>query len=92
MRFINTLELLFDGIVESEEELASLINNPVGILWQKYDKPLRHRLDHNYDHFLDILDNMMKTLEALSMKLGLDEWGNVCQSIHNLYSLLTSSV
>ena len=82
VRYINTLELLFDGLVESDEELASLVNNPAGALWQesKYDKALRSRLDHNYDHFLEILNNMMKTLEALTAKLGLDEGGKVCRS------------
>ena len=79
VRYLNTFELLFDGIVESEEELAALVKDPAGVLWQetKYETGLRLLLDHSYDHFLDTLKNMIETLEAMGAKLGIDPSGNV---------------
>lgn len=79
VQYINTLELLFDGIVESEEELAVLVNDPVGISWQneKHERRLGRRLDHCYKHFLDILKSMIETLKATGAKLGIDSSGKV---------------
>ena len=90
VRYINTLELLFDGIVESEEDLAILINDPAGVSWQgsRHMKALRSRLDWAYDHFLDILNTMMDTLEELAAKLDMDEGGNVsCSSEGHAFGL-----
>lgn len=85
VRYINTLELLFEGIVESEEELATLINDPIGVSWRdsKHNKALRFRLDYTYDHFFDILNFMMDTLQELGADLGVDEVGNVTWSSQN---------
>ena len=82
VRYINTLETLFDGIVESEEELAALIYDPDGDAWQqpKYDSALRYRLDHGYDHFLDILNSMLEMLEHMTTKLDIREGGKVSRS------------
>lgn len=79
MRYLDTLELLFDGIVGSEEELAVLVKDPAGVSWQeaKYESGLRSRLDHSYDHFLEILKHMVGTLEELAAKLKIDPSGNV---------------
>lgn len=79
VRYQNTLELLFDGIVESEEELAALLKDPAGSLWQgtEYEEGLRSRLDHSYGHFLDVLKNMIETLDAMKARLGIDPSGNV---------------
>ena len=79
VRYINTLELLFDGIVESEEELAALINDAGGKIWYeaKYAEKLKSRLDHSYDHFLEALGEMIATLSGLAHKLGMDQNGQV---------------
>lgn len=79
VRYLNMLESLFDGIVESEEELAALVEDPAGPLWKKakYDKALSARLDHSYEHFLDSLKAMMETLDAMTAKLGICPSSNV---------------
>ena len=63
--YINTLELLFEGLLQSDEERAQLINDPKGYLWRNkgYFEQVAHRLDHAYENFLDVLSNMMQTLE-----------------------------
>ena len=80
VRYINTLELLFDGIVETEDELAALIAEPGGDLWRKprYQRCLAARLDHSFDHFIDIVQSMQESMEELREKMGLDAQGNVC--------------
>ena len=77
--YIKTLELLFDGVVKSEKEIAALIEDPVGPLWreEKYTENLIARLDHCYDHFLETLGSMMASLEKLADRLGIDADGNV---------------
>lgn len=78
-KFLNTLELLFDGIVETDEELASLVNDPLGASWrrEKFKKSLMVRLDHNYEDFLETLQNMHDSLEEIAAKLKLGESGKV---------------
>lgn len=55
------------------------MNDPGGNLWQepKYEDSLRLRLDHSYEHFLDILKTMIKTLRMMATKLGMDASGEV---------------
>ena len=78
-KFLNTLELLFDGIVETDEELASLIDDPLGASWgrEKFKKSLRMRLDHNYEDFLETLQVMHDSLKETAVKLKLGESGKV---------------
>lgn len=95
VRYINTLELLFDGVLESEDELATLVNDPAGASWHepRYDKMLRSRLDHSYEHFLDTLDSMMIMLRDLAAKLDISEDGKVGQvCIWRTHTLLATGL
>lgn len=83
-KFLNTLELLFDGIIETDEELASLVNDALGVSWrrEKFQKSLMIRLDHNYEDFLETLQTMHDSLEQTAVKLKLGESGNVIFFVH----------
>jgi len=77
--YLDTLEELLMGIVESDAELAVLINEPGGIAWRKpeYEGSLRRRLDRSYDTYLHILNRMRNALIEMREKLGFDESGKV---------------
>ena len=48
IRYLDTLEELLDGIVKSNDDLATLINEPTCSAWQddEYERRLRQRLGH----------------------------------------------
>ena len=77
--YLDTLEDLFEGIVQSDEELAEMMAEPGGPAWQRaeYDQRLRERLDRSYDVYLTTLRDMLKNLESLCRKLGLSSTGEV---------------
>lgn len=67
IHYENTIELLFDGIVESDEELAALMKHPAGDLWREanYDVKLKRRLNRGFDHFFETIKHMDETLEEM---------------------------
>ena len=52
--FLDTVEQLLADIVQSDQHLAEMLNDPGGSLWcsLEYEERLRIRLDRSYDQFL----------------------------------------
>ena len=78
--YLNTTEKLLDGIVESDDDLATMLLNPASPAWKKIEHtdPLRTRLHHSYDIYFARTHDMMQNLEGLKTKLGIDASGKVC--------------
>lgn len=77
--YLDTLEGLLIDIVESEDDLESLMSDPGGAAWQRaeYDQLLRRRLDRSYDVYLRTLRDMVNALRTLGEKLGISPSGKV---------------
>ena len=77
----NTLELLLDGIVQTDEDIAAMLAEPRGEVWKKgkYYHLLHRRLDRAYDTFFETLKSMFTTLGEIEKKLGM-EAGTVSQT------------
>ena len=78
--YLNTTELLLDGIVESAEDLEMMLSNPASSLWQKpmYKDQLRSRLHRSFGSYLENSEHMLDRLENMKDKLGLESPGKVC--------------
>jgi hypothetical protein len=70
--FLNTLELLFDGIVDREDEIRDLITNPKGQLWtdSTIDTKLRKRLAHSYEVYIQTMWKLYSLLQQIHETLG----------------------
>lgn len=77
--YLDTLEELLEGIVESSEELASMVADPRHPSWRKpkYQERLQARLDRSYDLFFCKIEDMVKRLGHIQTKLGVDPNNNV---------------
>lgn len=82
----NTLEWLLVGIVEAGEDIAAMLAEPRGKVWNKakYDHLLQRRLDRAYDSFFETLKYMFTTLGEIEKKLGI-EAGSVSETLLVLY-------
>ncbi|CAG7945592.1 unnamed protein product [Penicillium nalgiovense] len=77
---LNTLEQALEGVVDDEDEIRQLINNPQGEVWANaaLQRRLRRKLNRNYDVFLQNMTSLSDLLEYLSQKLHIGEdWANV---------------
>ena len=72
--YMNTIELLFDGIIQSNHEIDETMKRPGG-LWIPYEEKLRVRLGRSYQTYLRIMKDMLEALEATRKELGLDDDG-----------------
>ena len=65
--FLNTIEELLDGIIQSQEELEALRKNPYGIHSIKplYEEQLRRRLEHDYDDHMETMRCLLEALQAM---------------------------
>ena len=77
--FLNTLEELLDNIVPSDEEIQSLLREPRGPLWRRreYDERLRKRLDRSYSSYQKTISKLVRDIESMCEKLGVDNAGGV---------------
>ena len=77
--YLNTIERLFEGIIESNDELDKLLEDPAGAFSQKphYERELRNRLGRSYDNYLLVMTDMLEALKQSRMELGVDEQGKV---------------
>lgn len=91
--YLDTLEELLMGIVDSDNELAVLIGEPGGIAWRRpeYERSLRRRLDRSYDTYLQILDRLRNALTGIRGKLGFDEFGKVSDICSSCYQAAVQS-
>ncbi|CAI7596250.1 unnamed protein product [Penicillium palitans] len=73
--FVNTLERALDGVVEYEDGLDELRNNPLGNLWkrQSLQTSLHEKLGRDFYPFNRMMIEVATLLEELSRKLGLDK-------------------
>lgn len=80
--FLDTIEDLLDGIVETQDELDQLRKDPGGTAWDKphYEERLRKRLDHDYDIYLENMHIMEKALQTMRDKLGLNATAETMQT------------
>ena len=77
--YLNTIEKLLDDIVQSDDELASLVKQPGGEVWKRpeYDVKLKKRLDHSYNPYMAIMSSMVEALESIQEVLGVSSSGEV---------------
>ncbi|KIW67269.1 hypothetical protein PV04_06534 [Phialophora macrospora] len=70
---LNTLEQSLEGVVDYDDDISELINNPRGPLWRdpSFQKSLAKKLDRNYGAFVRTMTELSTLLETLSRKLGL---------------------
>ena len=78
--YLNTIERLFEGIIQSHDELDALMKDPGPAFSHKpqYEERLRTRLGRSYDNYTKIMANMLDTLKVAREELGIDENGKVC--------------
>src|ERR1700761_1842205 len=71
---LNTLEQSLEGLVDYDDDISELINNPRGPLWKDptFQKTLARKLDRNYQPFTRTMTELSTLLETLSRKLGLE--------------------
>ena len=72
----NTIALLLDGIVDSNDELDKAKAEPSRALVQ-HQKRLQSRLGDSYHTYERIEESILKALTGLREELGADEEGNV---------------
>ncbi|KAJ6022018.1 hypothetical protein N7540_007522 [Penicillium herquei] len=73
--FVNTLERTLDGVIEYEDGLDELRNNPLGNMWRKENlrASLHEKLGRDFEPFKQTMTELANLLEELSRKLGLDK-------------------
>lgn len=73
--FVNTLERALDGVVEYEDGLDELRNNPLGDLWKRksLQASLHEKLGRDFYPFNQMMVEIATLLEELSRRLGLDK-------------------
>lgn len=78
--YLNTIERLFEGIIESNEELEGFMKDPGPAFSHKpqYEERLRTRLGRSYENYNKIMADMLDALRAARKELGIDENGKVC--------------
>ncbi|EXJ58705.1 hypothetical protein A1O7_06134 [Cladophialophora yegresii CBS 114405] len=70
---LNTLEQSLEGLVDYDDDISELINNPRGPLWRdpSFQKSLAQKLGRNYGAFLRTMTELSTLLDTLSSKLRL---------------------
>jgi hypothetical protein len=83
--FLNNLEELLDGLIDDEDTIRELIDNPQGGLWQgaRLQISLKARLGRSHDVFMENMVSLNDGLIRLSEKLGVDlsNGFNVCPGL-----------
>ncbi|KAJ5629738.1 hypothetical protein N7528_003395 [Penicillium herquei] len=84
--FVNTLERTLDGVVEYEDGLDELRNNPLGSMWERENlrASLRDKLGRDFEPFNQTMTDLANLLEELSRKLGLDK-NAAMKTVFNFY-------
>ena len=84
--YLDTLEELLTGIVQTEDEMKELMEVPGGAIWKKpeYEEKLKQRLGRSHGAYLKIADKMLNALFSMCEKLGIDSSGKVGTKICSL--------
>ncbi len=77
--YLNTIERLFEGIIESNEELDTFMKDPGGAFSHntEYEERLSTRLGRSYSSYTRIMADMLNALEVARKELGIGEDGKV---------------
>ena len=69
--FLNTLERALDGVVEYQDDIDELINDPSGNAWKKPElvKRMEKKLDRNYFPFKKTVMELATLLQDLKKRL-----------------------
>lgn len=75
---------LLSGIVDSEEQLALLLHDPLAAEWKEESlvSRLQERLRGSYAVYFKVVHQLAATLKNFALKIGLDDQGKVCK-FHN---------
>ena len=81
--YLDTLDELLIDIIESEDDVTGLLDDPGGAAWRspQYDQRLRRRLGRSYDVYLRNLKSMVEAMNSLCDKLGVSMSGKVCIAV-----------
>lgn len=72
----NTCEMLLSGIA-LDSEIETMIENPYGTTWDKYEDEVRLRLWRSGASFQDVAEDMMKATAELQKKLAISDQSKV---------------
>ena len=77
--YLNTIERLFEDIIQSNDELDASMKNPGSAFYHKpeYEERLSTRLGRSYSNYTRIMADMLESLEAARKELGIGENGEV---------------
>lgn len=77
--YLNTIEMLFEGIIQSNDELEALKNDQGAAFshTSQYEEKLSTRLGRSYGNYNRIMADMLDALKAARKELGIDEDGKV---------------
>lgn len=73
--YLNTIELLLEGIIQSKDELDALMEDPTGALFhkQEYEGRLHTRLGRSYDNYNNIIADILEALKVARKEIGIRE-------------------
>lgn len=77
--YLNTIERLLEGIIQSNDELEAFMSDP-GLAFSRnpqYEERLAARLGRSYGNYSRIMADMLDALRAARKELGIDEDGKV---------------
>ena len=85
--YLNTIERLFEGIIQSSDDFEEFMENPGAAfaLNPQYEEKLRSRLGRSYGNYKKIIADMLEALKGARKELGIDEKGTV--RLHSLFIL-----
>lgn len=77
--YLNTIERLFEGIIQSNDELEAFMMDPATAFAHnpQYEERLSIRLGRSYGNFSRIMADMLEALKAAEKELGIDENGKI---------------
>lgn len=83
--FLNTLERALDGVVEYDDSLDELRNNPLGHMWKSrsLQSSLQEKLGRDFSPFHQTMTEIAGLLKELSRKLRLDKDASAVVSSYN---------
>ena len=87
--YINTMERLFEGIIQSNDEFEAFMKDPGSTLSNNphYEERLSTRLGRSYGNYNRIMADMLDTLKKARKELGIDESEKV-RLVLSLYTFL----
>jgi hypothetical protein len=89
--FWNTLELLLEDVVDSDDEVRDLISNPRGPSWQDvpFQIRLQRRLGRDHDIYFKAMTVLSGLLQNLGDKLGLESNLNAAGKVRTEIFIMT---